>query len=139
MTQGELFDVPAGLDVRVHDSGIPSVDYKYQPDRGALIPTDYQSQAKEAVAQYYNEFLMGDLEEGKPIINVVPDDVFVVWFVKVLQNWKALCSTVFEDDRYFELTFNGDKRELYVDEYMKHGNQKFIRHIPSQRVHDEHC
>lgn len=143
MTQGELFSAPAGLDVRVHDSGVPSVEYNYKQDPGGrsgeLLPADYQKSAKAAVASYYNQFLMGDLNRGKVIVDlpVIPDDVFIVWFVKVLQNWKALASTVFEDDRYFELTYNGDKRELYVDEYVKQDNRVFVQNIPSQRTPDE--
>lgn len=144
MTQEPMFDIPAGLDQRVYPSGNPSVDYQYTPDpggqSGVLMPTDFQRQAKEAVAEYYNTFLVGPLKKSANVHPlVIKDDVFVTSFEKVLQNWKARCSTVFEDDRYFELTYNGDKRELYVDEYVKKGNQVFSFSIPSQRVPDEHC
>ena len=33
------------------------------------------------------------------------DDVFVVWFCKTLQNWKALLSTTISDGMYYEVTY----------------------------------
>lgn len=49
-------------------------------------------------------------------------DFYVVWSVKVLQNSKALLSTDKADGLYFELTYNGDKKEMYVDVYEKREN-----------------
>ena len=48
--------------------------------------------------------------------------VYVVWFVKVLQNWKALVSTSLPDGMYYELTYDGDKSKVYVDAYKKFDN-----------------
>nr|DAP88560.1 MAG TPA: hypothetical protein [Caudoviricetes sp.] len=50
-------------------------------------------------------------------------DVFVVWQVKVLQNNKALLSTTISDGMYYEITYNGDKDELYFDAYKKFENK----------------
>ena len=50
------------------------------------------------------------------------EDVFVVWCCKTLQNNKALLSTTIPDGMYYEFTYNGDKRELYVDAYKKWEN-----------------
>ena len=47
------------------------------------------------------------------------DNVFVVWSCKTLQNKKALLSTTDKGSNYFEITYNGDKDEYYVDEYKK--------------------
>lgn len=47
--------------------------------------------------------------------NVTTFDVFVVWQCKTLQNNKALLSTTLFDGMYYELTYNGDKKELYLD------------------------
>ena len=53
----------------------------------------------------------------------VPEfDVFVVWQSKVLQNSKALLSTTLFDGMYYEVTFNGDKSEIYFDAYKKFEN-----------------
>lgn len=50
------------------------------------------------------------------------EDVFVVWSCKTLQNNKALLSTTVPDGMYYELTYNGDKKELYFDAYKKWEN-----------------
>ena len=50
-------------------------------------------------------------------------NIFVVWISKVLQNHKALLSTTVPDGMYYELTYNGDKGELYLDAYKKWKNK----------------
>lgn len=50
------------------------------------------------------------------------DDVYVVWSAKVLQNNKALLSTTVSDGMYYEVTLNGNKREVYLDAYKKQEN-----------------
>ena len=67
---------------------------------------------KEQVANYTNEHL--DKTDNKKITK---DDVFMVWCCKTLQNNKALLSTTLFDGMYYELTYNGDKKELYFDAY----------------------
>jgi hypothetical protein len=59
-------------------------------------------------------------DEGE---NITISEIYVVWFVKVLQNWKALVATSKPDDRYFEVTYNGDRMEAYIDHYGKLRNQ----------------
>jgi hypothetical protein len=54
---------------------------------------------------------------------VGPNEVYIVWMCKTLQNWKALAATPLPDNRYFEITFNGDKKELYLDAYQKESNE----------------
>ena len=49
-------------------------------------------------------------------------NVYIVWKCKILQNWKYLISTTLSDGMYYELTFNGDKREWYLDAYKKFEN-----------------
>ena len=74
-----------------------------------------QEKAKQLVVDYYNERMDKKITAA---------DVYVVWFCKTLQNWKALLSTPFSDGMYFELTYNGDKHETYVDVYRKCENVK---------------
>lgn len=52
------------------------------------------------------------------------DAIFVIWYAKTLQNHKAILATHYADQRIFELTWNGDKNELYIDCYTKERNQK---------------
>lgn len=78
---------------------------------------DFVALVKKTVADYANQHL--DKTDGKQITE---DDVFIVWMCKVLQNNKAMASTTLFDGMYYELTFNGDKQELYVDAYKKWQN-----------------
>lgn len=73
--------------------------------------------AKELVVNYFNERI--EVTDNKKITE---DDVFVVWFCKTLQNWKALVSTTISDGMYYEITHNGDKGETYIDAYKKWEN-----------------
>ena len=73
---------------------------------------------KQVVVEYANEHL--DKTDGKQITD---EDVFVVWQCKTLQNNKALLSTTLPDGMYYELTYNGDKKELYFDAYKKWENR----------------
>lgn len=55
----------------------------------------------------------------------VPDfDIYVVWECKTLQNNKALLSTTLRDGMYYELTYNGDEGEFYLDAYKKFENRR---------------
>lgn len=50
-------------------------------------------------------------------------EMYIVWQVKVLQNNKALLSTTIPDGMYYEITYNGDKKEFYLDAYKKFENR----------------
>lgn len=50
-------------------------------------------------------------------------DIYIVWKCKTLQNWKYLISTDIPDGMYYELTYNGDKQEWYLDVYKKMENR----------------
>lgn len=75
------------------------------------------NRAKQLVVDYFNERI--EVTDNKKITE---DDVFVVWFCKTLQNWKALVSTTISDGMYYEITHNGDKGETYIDAYKKWEN-----------------
>ena len=77
-----------------------------------------QEKAKQVVMNYVNEHL--DKTDG---IQIKLHDVYIVWFCKTLQNWKCLLSTNLLDGMYYEVTFNGDKQELYLDAYKKFENR----------------
>lgn len=78
---------------------------------------NYQEKAKQIVIDYYNEHV--EITDNKKLKE---SEVFIVWFSKTLQNWKALISTTISDGIYYEVTYNGDKKETYLDAYKKWEN-----------------
>ena len=75
------------------------------------------NKAKKLVVAFFN-----DHSEKSETFTLTSDDVFIVWFSKTLQNWKALVSTTVPDGMYYEVTYNGDKKETYLDAYKKWQN-----------------
>lgn len=73
--------------------------------------------AKEIVRDYVARHL--DPTDKR---HIAEDDIYIVWECKVLQNNKALISTTLSDGMYYELTYNGDKGEVYLDAYKKFEN-----------------
>lgn len=78
---------------------------------------DMITKCKKLVTQYFNERVK--FTDNKTISL---NDVYVVWTCKTLQNFKALLSTTVSDGMYYELTYNGDKKEFYLDAYKKWEN-----------------
>ena len=74
--------------------------------------------AKKVVVDYYASKFENNY--------ITEKDVFIVWFCKTLQNWKALVSTVAGDGMYFEVTYNGDKHATYLDAYTKCENVRIV-------------
>lgn len=77
---------------------------------------EFLNKCKEIVKKYEIEHL--DKSDKIPKF-----EVFVVWSCKTLQNNKALLSTTLFNGMYYELTYNGDKKELYLDAYKKFENK----------------
>ena len=80
---------------------------------------DYQKIARKIVLNYANKHI-----DKTDNVQITLDDVYIVWFCKTLQNWKALLSTTLPDGMYYEVTSNGDKKEAYLDAYKKFENRK---------------
>ena len=76
-----------------------------------------QERAKQIVLNYFNSRV--DVTDN---FHITLEDIYVVWFCKVLQNWKVLVSTTISDGMYYEVTYNGDTNETYVDVYKKWEN-----------------
>lgn len=72
--------------------------------------------AFEIVRNYITEHL--DKSDG-----IVEFEIYIVWKCKTLQNWKWLLSSTLHDTMYYELTYNGDKKEFYLDAYKKFENR----------------
>lgn len=80
--------------------------------------SQFIDECKKYVADYVN---LNGVVNGEEFSS---DDVYVVWISKVLQNNKALLSTPINDGMYYEITYNGDKNEFYLDAYKKVKNIK---------------
>lgn len=79
---------------------------------------DFEQLCKQEVMKYTNEHL-----DKTDNIKITEDDVFIVWSCKTLQNNKAMVSTNLPDKMYYECTYNGDKKEMYLDAYVKLENK----------------
>ena len=75
--------------------------------------------ALEIIRQYILDHL--DKSDEKPQF-----EVYTVWKAKILQNWKYLISSTLYDGMYYELTYNGDKHEWYLDAYKKFENKCIV-------------
>ena len=80
------------------------------------------SQTQGRARQLVFEYVKARLEKTDRHVTFAEDEVYVVWFSKTLQNWKALVSTTLPDGMYYEVTYNGGKRETYIDAYKKFDN-----------------
>ena len=74
--------------------------------------------SKQIVMDYVNKHL-NKCDNAE----ITESDIYIVWSCKILQNNKALLSTILFDGMYYELTYNGDTNEIYLDVYKKFENQ----------------
>jgi len=73
----------------------------------------------DKVIEIVRDYIINHLDKSAPIPHF---EVYTVWKCKTLQNWKYLLSSTLSDGMYYELTFNGDKHEWYLDAYKKFEN-----------------
>ena len=89
-----------------------------------IITSPHQVKAMILVDEYIKERLKGSA------IAQIPYSIFPVWFCKTLQNWKCLVATTLLDSMYYEVTYDGDKQETYIDAYTKVENVCIPDHEP---------
>lgn len=73
----------------------------------------------EKVIDIVNEYINNHLDKSDKKVDF---EVYTVWKCKTLQNWKYLLSSTLPDGMYYELTYDGDKEEWYLDAYKKFDN-----------------
>lgn len=96
---------------------VPTYNKQEPPcGRNVIGGKTMDNKAMEIVRKY--------IEEHLDKSDVVPEfEVFTVWKCKALQNWKWLLSSTLFDGMYYEVTYNGDKHEFYLDAYKKFENR----------------
>lgn len=77
----------------------------------------FQKCAKVAVAMYLRE-------KGQPLIK--GKDIEMVSHMWILGNNKGMFTGPNSDGYYFEVTYNVERNEFYVDAYKKESNQLFF-------------
>lgn len=89
-----------------------------EPTQRGWTHDEFQAHARRIVFNYAKK----RLDTTDKHVTFELDEVYVVWFAKVLQNWKALVSTALPDGMYYEVTYDGDKKKAYLDAYKKFDN-----------------
>jgi hypothetical protein len=79
-----------------------------------------ENRAQACIIVY--DYVKARLEKTDTHVTFAEDEVYIVWFCKTLQNWKALVSTTLPDGMYYEVTHNGEFNETYLDAYKKFDN-----------------
>jgi len=83
---------------------------------------EFLNAAFGAILTYVNDNL--DKSDG---MKLDANDIYVVWMCKTLQNCKGLFSTKLPDGMYYEVTYNGDAEEMYLDAYKKWENVVVVK------------
>jgi hypothetical protein len=81
---------------------------------------EQQANFIEQATKLVKEYTIEHMDKTDALSNF---SVYVVWQCKTLQNSKALLSTTVHDGMYYEITYNGDKGEIYFDAYKKFENR----------------
>lgn len=118
--------VPVGT-INVKTKGIEDCGKMPEDAIGKISHSD--TNATRIVADYIENHL--DKSDGPVLFNV-----FIVWKCKVLQNWKYLISSSLNDGMYYELTYNGDRGEWYLDAYKKFENRVIQRRTSEDKANE---
>lgn len=89
---------------------------------------------KFLVSEYFNNH-----REKTDRFVMTTSDVFIVWSCKTLQNNKAMASTTVSDGMYYEITYNGDKKQIYFDAYKKWENKSHEFEEVMKRINEKCC
>ena len=66
-------------------------------------------------------------------------ELHIVWMSKALQNYKCTICDLRDNQRYYELTYNGNSEEIYLDIYEKQHNIKIDKVDFNSNVEEPCC
>jgi hypothetical protein len=72
-----------------------------------------QTIACRRVVDFFNNF------RNDGVAEMTLDDVYILFYTKLLNSWKALVTTTVGDEMYYQITFNGETNETYLDVFTK--------------------
>lgn len=75
---------------------------------------DFMEEAKKNVVLYMNKII---IDEGEPPVDT--RSVFLVWYSKTIQNAKVILGVRGPNFLLFEITYNGNVEDMYMDVYNK--------------------
>ena len=81
-----------------------------------MTSAEFEKQAKKAVAEALGT-----------AVGIGPEDLETVWFAHVMGFKKCLLYCPEMPNSYFEVTYNRDRNQIYVDIYNKAKNFLFVR------------
>lgn len=66
------------------------------------------------------------IEHFEKIADIPEFDVLVVWYGRTTQDIKALLNTTLSDGMYYEITYDGEKKEFCLNAYEKVENKYIL-------------
>lgn len=84
------------------------------PDVLDAVVLEAHNKARKLVAAHIDDFYQFN--------GLTTIETHLVWFARTLQHWKAVVVSPMLPQKYFEVTYNGDKKETYIDVYYKDRN-----------------
>lgn len=82
-------------------------------------PDRFLKMAKQLVCDNYN-----DTKTSKSAPDLTPNTVFIIWYSKVLNNWKAIVGSPVARGMMWEVSYNGHRNQAYIDIYKKLANAR---------------
>lgn len=95
------------------------METRYLKNSPQLKPED----KKEMTSSKFIKFSKAAVK--KNYSNMDDESIHLVWFSKSLKNFKGLFITDAMDSKMYEVTYNGEKNEIYVDTYVKRENKVY--------------
>jgi hypothetical protein len=86
---------------------------KMEEARRITSTKEFEEISRKKIEEYYKK-------EGIELDR--DNDIFVVWLAKALDNTKGVFITNKMDKKLYEITYNGQKNEIYLDAYIKEQN-----------------